>query len=105
MLVMRKFELFSKLKLNTQTYTSNVPRVLYKQERDWTCSIACIRTLLSSVSDNVLSEDEFISIFKLTPSPYYSKDIKSLCILSDIDAIYGCDFDEDKSRNRYKKFG
>lgn len=91
---MRKFELFSKLKLNTQTCVSNVPRVLYKQERDWTCSIACIRTLLSNVSDNVLSEDEFISIFKLAPSPYYSKDIKSLCILSNIDVVYGCDFDE-----------
>lgn len=63
----------------------------FRQERDWTCSIACIRTLLSSFLDVVPSEDFFVIKYGLSPSVYYSKDIKKLDILSEYDVIYCCD--------------
>ena len=50
---------------------SNTPPCLYRQERDWTCSIACIRTLLSGRVTEVASENEFIEKFELVPGPHY----------------------------------
>ncbi len=50
---------------------SNTPPRLYRQERDWTCSIACIRTLLSGRVTEVASENEFIEKFELVPGPHY----------------------------------
>lgn len=47
--------------------------------------------MLSGFLDSVPSEKYFIDKYNLTPSPYYSKDIKKLDILNDYDAIYGCD--------------
>ena len=64
---------------------------LYKQERDWTCSLACIRTLLSSRDKKVYTEDYYIDKFRLKPGPYYSKNIKKIGILKDFDVKYGCD--------------
>jgi len=66
---------------------------LYPQEQDWTCSLACIRSLLSGVSDIIPSEYSLISKFKLTPGPYYSKDIKSLGIIdiNKYNVVFGCD--------------
>lgn len=70
---------------------SNAPRTLYKQERDWTCSIACIRTLLSAVQDEVESEDEFIEKYKFEIGPHYSKDIQDKSVFSEcLSVIYGC---------------
>lgn len=68
-----------------------IPRKLFMQERDWTCSIACIRTLLSSLENKVPSEDYIVIQYKMKPGPYYSKDIKSLQMLDKYNAIYGCD--------------
>ena len=68
----------------------------FKQERDWTCSIACIRTMASKFMKDVPSEDFFIEAYELEPGPYYSKDIKHLGILEDFDTIYGCDIEEDE---------
>lgn len=50
---------------------SNTPPRLYRQERDWTCSVACIRTLLSGRVAEVASENEFIEKFGLVPGPHY----------------------------------
>ena len=36
---------------------SNTPPRLFRQERDWTCSVACIRTLLSRRNAVVPSEN------------------------------------------------
>lgn len=73
----------------------HAPNMVYHQERDWTCSIACLRSLLSGVLDKVPSEDEIIEKYRLTPGPHYSKELKSLGICSDLgieDVLYGCDF-------------
>ena len=72
----------------------------FKQERDWTCSIACIRTMASKIMKEVPSEDFFIEAYELIPGPYYSKDIKEIGILDELDVIYGCDMgEEDKDIN------
>lgn len=65
---------------------------LYPQSRDWTCSLACLRTITSGII-SLESEDELIDGYKMRPGPYYSKDIKKLGILTgqNIDVIYGCD--------------
>lgn len=71
----------------------------YAQERDWTCSIACIRTILSKFKAEK-PEDYYILEYKLTPGPHYSQDIKKLGILKDREAVYGCDYsEEDKDVN------
>ena len=45
----RKFEYFEvEKKENYKTY-SNVPPQLMRQERDWTCSVAAVRTILSGI--------------------------------------------------------
>lgn len=75
------------------------PDELYKQERDWTCGVACIRTLASGII-TVPSETLFISNNDLIPGSFGSKDFKSwefgrrgFPILSDprLDVRYGCD--------------
>ena len=70
---------------------SLTPPYLYPQERDWTCSIACIRTILSAIINSVPKEDYIIEKYNMTPGPYYSKDIKNLGILNSYDVKYGCD--------------
>ena len=65
---------------------------LYKQERDWTCSLACIRTILSGVGKKVYKEDYYIKKFKMKPGPYYSKDIKRIGLLEEYDVKFGCDY-------------
>ena len=55
---------------------------VFKQERDWTCSIACIRTLISSKYN--ISENVFIQKYNLSTGPYYSKDIKRIGSLDDL---------------------
>lgn len=76
-----------------QISISCTPPNLLKQERDWTCSLACIRTILSAITKNIPSEDELIAEYSLTPGPYFSKDIKDKGILNryKIETFYGCD--------------
>lgn len=95
----RKSEFFSPYTLEHRNTVSNVPKYLYKQERDWTCSLACIRSILSSITDNVPKEDELINKLDLKPGPYYSKDIRKLGLLNTYTTVYGCsdkDADFDK---------
>lgn len=74
---------------------SLTPPRLYPQERDWTCAIACIRSIFSALG-NDLSEDEIIEEYSMIPGPHYSKDIKKLNILERYDVIYGCDLKDAK---------
>ena len=64
---------------------------LYKQERDWTCSLACIRTILSGLGKKIETEDFYINKYNMKPGPCFSKDIKKLELLEGYDVIYGCD--------------
>lgn len=92
--MIRKAELFPKFELlhkNVITWQTNQ---MFPQERDWTCAIACIRTLLAGTESEVPSEDSFVDTYKLAPSPYYSKDIKELNLLTGRDVIYGSDINK-----------
>lgn len=87
--------------INNICISSNILQV-FPQERDWTCSVACIRTILSGIDKKVLSEKEFINKYKLIPGPYFSKDIKKLKLLSKYEVIYGCDEKDVKFNNILK---
>lgn len=94
-MINRKWEYFKPYTINKRESLSQVPPFLYPQERDWTCSIACIRTLLSGVMKNVPEEETLVEKYRLNPGPHYSKDIKEKGILQDIlkpeKIIFGCD--------------
>lgn len=92
----RKYELYEEIKLLHDRVTTNAPKKLYPQETDWTCSVACIRTLLSGIIENVPSEEFYVETYEMKPGPHYSKDIKKLGILDEYDVIYGCD-EKDKT--------
>lgn len=87
----RKCEYFEHRELEHKTVESRTPKRLFPQESDWTCAIACIRTMLSGIQEQVPTEQEFIEKYHLTPGPRYSRDIKALGLLKDYDAVYGCD--------------
>ena len=87
----RKQEYFQPITLEHKVIVAKPPKVLYPQERDWSCSVACIRTLMSGFLEKVMSEDELIGAYKMEMGPYYSKDIKASHMLDGYDAIYGCD--------------
>lgn len=83
------FEKHADLKIDG--IVSNPPVNMFPQETDWTCSIACVRTLLSGVVEKVPSEEELVKKYEMTPGPYYSKDMKKRGMFSEYDIIYGCD--------------
>ena len=74
------------------------PKKLYKQERDWTCAIACIRTMLSAFNEEK-DEAWYVDTYQMVPGPHFSKDIKRLGILDNYDVVYGCD-EEDRDLNK-----
>lgn len=56
---------------------------LYSQERDWTCGIACLRTLLNAThrKSTPMSENEMVvreQEYNKTPGPRTAKDLKDL---------------------------
>ena len=87
----RKFEYFSQNKVQIKKSISNCPPKFFKQERDWTCAFACIRTIMSSYIPDWLSEENIINKYQLTAKPYFSYDIKKIGILNNMNIIYGCD--------------
>ena len=87
----RQHEFFEPNKINHSKVLSISPSRLYPQETDWTCSVACLRTILSGIDKTVPSEEDLVRRYNMQPGPYYSKDIKTLGILNNYDAVYGCD--------------
>lgn len=67
---------------------------LCAQETDWTCSVACIRTMLSGIGNEIPSESDIVNEYSMQPGPYYSRDIKRIGILEQYDVIYGCDLEK-----------
>lgn len=95
----RIFEYFKASELKKEYTTCGCfPKMLYKQQRDWTCSIAFIRTLISDLISDVADEDYFINQYKLKPSPYYTKDIREIGILEQYcnKIIYSADLDQEE---------
>ena len=88
---MRKMEFFDEYHLLYKNIIMSNGMTLHHQERDWTCSLACIRTIVSSIFDDWLSEDELVEKYNMKPSPYFSKDIKEMGILKEFDTSFGCD--------------
>lgn len=87
----RKEEYFQKNRLRHNKVVSMQPRELFPQETDWTCIVACIRTLLSGIITDVPQEREFVIACNLKPGPHYSKEIKESHVLDAYKVIYGCD--------------
>lgn len=96
-LVIRKDEYFEGYHFHKEIKenVSNFPKFLYYQERDWTCSIAVLRSITSSIV-NIGSEDEILEKYNIKMGPNYSKQIKEYKILNDfnLDVLYGCDNQE-----------
>lgn len=86
-------EYFGEYKGKAQATVANFPKKLHRQERDWTCSIACLRTILSGVMDEVPDENYFIDTFKMAPGPYYSKDIKNREMITGCESLFSCDLE------------
>lgn len=89
----RRSEYFDHRELKHELVESKTPARLFPQETDWTCAIACIRTILSGLQEHVPAEREFVEKYHLSPGPRYSRDIKALGLLEEYDVIYGCDAD------------
>lgn len=90
----RKFEYFENYNFHKSLNRSvfNVPRELHYQERDWTCSIAVLRSITSSVL-NIGTEDEIVDMYGFTPGPHYSQEFKDKGVLDEkaVISCYGCD--------------
>ncbi len=69
-----------------------VPPRLYRQEKNWTCSVAAIRTILSAFGDKVLSEAEFIKKYDLVKGPHYTEEIMSKKMLGKKKVLSCLDF-------------
>ena len=65
---------------SNENVTSNLRR-FYRQERDWTCSLACVRSLISSYEKDI-TEENIIKEQGLIPGPHYAKAIKNWKVLS-----------------------
>ena len=75
---------------------SNTPPRLLRQERDWTCSVAAVRSILSAFADKPLTENDFIAKYKLTPGPHYTEEILNKKMFGDNKKILShLDFDKD----------
>ena len=75
-------------------------RTMCRQERDWTCSVASLRTLMSGCRDIKLpSEDFILETYGLTKGPYNSKDILDKGLLNDLTFRAGC-IDPAPSKNQ-----
>lgn len=79
-------------KFATSRVAAQVPAMFYKQERDWTCALACLRSLCSGIYP-LDSEDRLIERYGFQPGPIYSKDIKAAEMLDEVilNVKYGCD--------------
>ncbi|MBE6036040.1 MAG: hypothetical protein E7223_00235 [Clostridiales bacterium] len=89
---MRKHEVFEKGTTRHTESVSMTPPKFYRQERDWTCALACIRTMLSGVGGSVPAEADIVSSCSLQPGPHFSKELKETGLLKDYDVLYGCDY-------------
>lgn len=73
----------------TKSYASTIDK-MFRQERDWTCAIACLRTLFNGK----FTEDELIEKHEIEKGPKYSKDIKPWIegLARPRDYYLGCDY-------------
>lgn len=96
-------ELFEQKETMQWVNIANVPITLYQQDYDWTCPIACLRSVLFALSPQNIDKGDlhYISTYNLFPKPYFSKDFKEKNIienelasegsLAEYSILYGCD--------------
>lgn len=65
---------------------SAVPPRLYRQERDWTCSVACLRSITSKWV-NIGSEDEVVTKYHMEHGPHYAHDLIECGALNGFDYV------------------
>lgn len=81
----RKYEHFEQASpIGLDNAVASVPPKMFRQERDWTCSIACLRTIASKFKD-VEGEDEIVRKYGLNPGPHYTDDLVKCGILDEFD--------------------
>lgn len=61
----------------------NTPVNFYRQERDWTCSIACVRTVISAFNNNI-SEEQIIKDNNLKMGGQHIEDMKKWSCFKDL---------------------
>lgn len=66
-------------------------RTFHRQNTDWTCSIACLRTMMTAFDKSIPSEEALVEEYNLQPGPHYSEELKRIGILKNYQAVYGCD--------------
>lgn len=98
-----KHELFPPEKLEIPYAASCMPPVLYAQGVDWTCALACVRSIASGLA--VLPDDGvLVRKMGLSPGPVYSGTIKRSGILDmpGIGVRYGCDVQDVSIRDLWR---
>lgn len=70
--------------VGNKTKMSNIAKC-YPQETDWTCSLACLRTLLSGSRYTVPSEELLVQLLNKQPGPVSSNDLLKSKIFTLID--------------------
>lgn len=90
----RVHEFFKVENLSHKNTVVSAPKKMFPQETDWTCSVACIRTILSGFLPEVPEEASFVDTYHLVPGPHYSRDIKRLNMLDEYDVVFGCDCED-----------
>lgn len=64
---------YPRLKYDMPHAVSEIPKNLYVQERDWTCAIACFR----SIVDSDIAEPNFIQQNSIMRGPHYTTEMKT----------------------------
>ncbi len=88
---MRKSQYYEKATTNKHNSVGNIPPKLLPQETDWTCAVACVRTMMSAFEPDLKSEEYYVKTHNLEMGPHYSEQIKGYKILDKYNAVYGCD--------------
>ncbi|MCM1218455.1 MAG: hypothetical protein NC548_28540 [Lachnospiraceae bacterium] len=81
-----------KLYGNVQCSEISTVKRMFPQERDWTCALACFRTLLKSVGITI-NEENLIEVCDIQIGPKNSSDVKRWAGVLKLDKQirYGCD--------------
>lgn len=90
----RRSELFPLVRGLSPVSVGRVPKHLLRQERDWTCALACVRTALTCFLDAPPSEGALIERGGFRPGPLFSDDLMKLLKTEEWELRCGCDAPE-----------
>ncbi len=93
-MVKKKLEMFEAYSDLEHKYSvSHIPKIMCEQERDWSCSVAGLRTIVSAIVPNLPSEEYIIKKSKIKPGLKYSGEIREWKIWDELDVQkkFGCE--------------